>query len=91
MRNAGVDLLAGFGPDEPGQPVSRAKLGALASPMLRNPQDQISGDPDVHRAAIAIGHDVDPAASHVGRKEEAEPRVKPGATQIGEGEDNQAG
>jgi hypothetical protein len=39
------------------------------------------GHPDIHRAAIAVRHDVDPAAfCHRHKEEEAGLRVKPGVT-----------
>ena len=52
--------------------------------MLVDAGSQMRGHADIHRAPIAVGHDVDPAAVsfaiHREAIEEAGPRVKPGET-----------
>ncbi len=84
MRNAGSDLVTALRPDQPNQPVSRAEIGAVAGAMLMDSRGQMRGDTDIDRAAIAIGHDIGPAALPLfynpARTEEAGPRVKPGVT-----------
>jgi hypothetical protein len=52
--------------------------------MLVDSRCEIGGDARVHRATIAVCHDMDPTALylpiHASGCEEAGPRVKPGAT-----------
>ena len=61
MGNAVVDGVAAFGPDKPGQVAPSAIIGTSANPVHRNPHRQRAGYADIERAAITIGHDVDPA------------------------------
>jgi len=61
--------------------VATAEVRPGARAMLKDPRGEIGGDTDVERAAIAIRHDVHPAARSIAcQKEEAGPRVKPGVT-----------
>ena len=60
---------------------------ALALAMLVSAPGQIRGDADMHAAAIAVGHDVNPSALFNARPDaerwagrKAKPRVKHGAT-----------
>ena len=62
MRDAAKHILAPLGPDEAAKPVPRAEIGASAAFVLMHPRRKIGGHADIERAAIAIGHDVHPAA-----------------------------
>ena len=62
MVDAVCDVVAAFRPDEAMQAVARAKVGAGAGAVLVDAGSEIGGDADIERAAIAVGHDVNPAA-----------------------------
>ena len=65
-------------------PAARIALTGFA--MLEDTKRQIGGRSDIQRAAIAVGHDVDPAALlfaiHRSKKKEAGPGSSPGRRQI---------
>ena len=89
MRDACVDRLAPLGPDEQSQPMVCAKVRALAFTMLEYPGRQVGSYPDIHLTAIPVRHDVYPATMsfpvHRGIRNQALPRVKPGATEFEDG------
>ena len=62
MRNAVVDFIAAFSPDEPREAAARAIIGSGAFAVLADPRGKRTRHADIERPAIAIGHDVDPAA-----------------------------
>ena len=71
MSDAVEDRLAAFCPDQAGETMLSAELGASAGSVLERSGGEMRGDADVHRAAIPIGHDVDQAAVslfHAGEK-----------------------
>ena len=62
VRDTARDIIAALGPYKLDQPISRAKVGTVAAPVLMDTRGNIRGDTDIHRTAVAIGHDVYPAA-----------------------------
>ena len=74
---------------QPGKAVSGAEVGAVAGSLLEDACDQVGGDTDVHRAAVAIGHDIGSSAFsfaiHGWWMLKAGPRVKPGVTRVSRG------
>jgi hypothetical protein len=62
VRDATGNIVAALGPDEPTQPIARAKVLTFAAPVLVNARREMRRDADIHRTAIAISHDVNPAA-----------------------------
>lgn len=83
MVDAVCDVVAAFRPDEAVQAIACAKVGAGAGAMLVDAGGEIGGDADIERAAIAVGHDVDPAAfmfaiHFVGFRRQRDPGSSPG-------------
>ena len=73
------DADARFGPYQASEAIAQTKVGALAGAVLINSCRKVGCDADIHRAAIAIRHDVDPAAlCHGSIVKERDPGSSPG-------------
>ena len=62
MDDAVFDRVAALRPDQPGQAASGAIIGTGALAVLTDAGSKRARHADIECAAIAVGHDVNPAA-----------------------------
>ena len=62
MGDTVFDCIAAFGPDQAVEATFSAEIGAGSIAVLEYSGGKVGGHANIHCAAIAVGHDVDPAA-----------------------------
>jgi hypothetical protein len=64
--NRQANVIVALDIDQPLQPVPLGEAFEHSLAMLPNPACEIARYPDIEGTVLSVGHDVDPAASHVG-------------------------